>query len=153
VRAVLVLVAVLASGCALKPAPITNPALNTVGKVAVRAAQIVNVVDIGQRQIEPLVAAEVLTAREGLAVQKAIGVALEQAKNLVAILTLADAAATVTDQVARLRDAGSQVKALLRTVGGLTTGVGGMGGRIVVGAIAGSITDAVGDLVPVGGGQ
>jgi hypothetical protein len=152
-RAVLIVASVLASGCALTPAPITNPTLNVVGRTAVRAAQIVNAVDIGQRQIEPLVAADVLTAREGVTVQRAIGVALEQAKNLVALLTLADAAATVTEQVARLREAGSQVKGLLRTVGGLTAGVSGFGGRIVVGSIAGSITDAVGDLVPVGGGQ
>lgn len=152
-RALVLLVAVLASGCALRPAPITNPTLTVVGKTAVRAAQIVNALDIAQRQIEPLVKAEVLTPAEGLNVARSFGAAFEQAKALVAVLTVADAAQAVTEQMQALRQAGGVVKQLLRSVGGATAGVAGWGGRIVVGSLAGSITDAVSELVPAGGGQ
>jgi plasmid maintenance system antidote protein VapI len=153
VRAVLILVVVLASGCALRPAPIANPSLSVVGKTAVRAAQVVNALDIAQRQIEPLVKAEVLTPAEGLNVARSFGAALEQAKALVAVLTVADAAQAVTEQLEQLRQAGGIVKQLLRSVGGATAGVAGWGGRIVVGSLAGSITDAVGELVPAGGAR
>jgi plasmid maintenance system antidote protein VapI len=149
----LILVALLLSGCALKPAPITNPSLSVVGKTAVRAAQVVNALDIAQRQIEPLVKAEVLTPQEGLNVARSFGAAFEQAKALVAVLTVADAAQAVTEQLEQLRQAGGIVKQLLRSVGGATAGVGGWGGRIVVGSLAGSITDAVGELVPAGGAR
>jgi hypothetical protein len=151
-RLAIVLVAVLASGCAsLRPAPITNPNLSVVGKTAVRASQIVNALDIAQRQIEPLVKAEVLTPAEGLYVIKAFGAAFEQAKALVAVLTVADAAQAVTEQLDQLRQAGGVVKQILRSVGSAVTGVAGFGGRIVVGSLAGSVTDAVGDLLPAGG--
>jgi hypothetical protein len=152
--AILIVVALLASGCAsLRPAPITNPSLSVVGKTAVRAAQVVNALDIAQRQIEPLVKAEVLTPSEGLNVARSFGAALEQAKALVAVLTVADAAQVVTEQLEQLRQASGIVKLLLRSVGGATSGVAGWGGRIVVGSLAGSITDAVGDLVPAGGAR
>jgi len=152
-RALVLLVAVLASGCALRPAPITNPSLTVVGKTAVRAAQVVNALDIAQRQIEPLVKAEVLTPSEGLSVARSFGAALEQAKALVALLTVADAAQALTEQAQALRQAGGVVRQILRSVGGATVGVAGYGGRIVVGSLAGAVTDAVGDLVPAGGGQ
>lgn len=147
-----VLVLLLASGCALKPAPITNPNLGMVGKVAVRAAQIVNAIDVAQRQIEPLVDAEVLTASEGLYVAKSFGTALEQAKAIVAILTLADAATTIAGQLNELSKAREAAKTLLRTVNGSTTGVAGLAGRIVVNSLVGSVTDAIADsgLQPAG---
>jgi hypothetical protein len=151
-RIAVLVVALFAAGCGLKPAPITNPNLGNVGKMAVRAAQVVNAVDIGQRQIEPLVDAEVLTAPEGLSVAKGFGVALTQAKNLVAIFTLADAAVVISDQLKQLAAAREQAKALLQTVGNLGVGVSGFAGRIVVGALGARVSDAVGDLLP-GGAQ
>lgn len=152
-RAALILLALLCAGCAsLRPEPITNPNLGQVGQWAVRAAQVVNAADIGQRQIEPLVDAEVLTASEGLSVAKGFGVALTQAKNLVAIFSLADAASVIGEQLKQLSAAREQAKALLATVGNLGVGVSGLAGRIVVGTLGARVSDAVGDLLP-GGAQ
>ncbi|MGE0363070.1 MAG: hypothetical protein AB7R67_20320 [Vicinamibacterales bacterium] len=153
---VLLVLALWSTGCAsMRPAPVTNPTLGQVGRVAVRAAQIVNALDVAQRQIEPLVDAQVLTAAEGLTVAKAFGTAFEQAKALVALLTLADAATSIAEQVQSLSRAKDAIKALQRTVTGATTGIGGLAGRIVVGSLAGTVTDAIVDagVAPVGGGQ
>lgn len=138
---------VLVTGCA-KPAPITNPSLSPVGRLAVRAAQVITAIDVAQRQIEPLVEADVLTANEGLFVAKSFGVALEQAKVLAGLLTVAEAASTIADRSSAIRQSAGALKSLIRTMQGSVAGVGRLGGRIVVGALAGSVTDAVGDLVP-----
>lgn len=153
-----VIVALLASGCAsLRPAPITNTNLNTIGRIAIRAAQVVNAIDIAQQQVKPLVVAEVISPDDGLVVAKAFTTALEQARNLQAILTAADVAAAVVDKLQGLQRAKDQVKALLRTITGSTTGIASLAGRIVVGSITGGITDAIGELgpevVPAGGVQ
>lgn len=142
------------TGCAaIRPAPITNPALQLEGQIAVRGSQLVEAIRVAQRSLEPLVDTSVITAAEALRVAQVLGYALQQAQRLVPLLQFADQAREFAERAKALAEAGGVVKDLLRAVSLAGADVGSATGRVALDGIVGNVTDALGDLVMAGGAR
>lgn len=146
------LAALLTSSCALAPAPIVNPNLQTEGQIAVRGTQLVAVIRTAQLALEPLVDARVVTAAEAVKVAESLGAVLQTCDALVSALRVADATRDAVERVQALRDAGQRAREALQTLTGITGHISGDAGKLAVGAATTKVINAVADLVPALGG-